>query len=163
MKIRTEQISPLQQQDRERVREREETGKFGELLAQEVHKTSPQPTDQASAALAGARALGATQLLATQSAATTDTQSATEQKVMENIDSLLSKWENYAQQLSTPLAEESLRQAYGMLETIQDGVQRLKSDAPNLGQSNPSLQSMVDEIEILTVTEQFKFNRGDYL
>lgn len=162
MKIRTDQAT-LQQQEQQRVRSREETGKFGELLAQEVQKTSPEQTDQMAAPPPGSRVLGTSAIYETQGVSSTENESATEQKVMENIDSLLSKWENYAQHLSTPMAEESLRQAYGMLENIQNDVQEIKAAVPNLGQTNPSLDSMVNEIEIMTVTEQFKFNRGDYL
>jgi hypothetical protein len=39
----------------------------------------------------------------------------------------------------------------------------LKSSHPGLGKDHPGLQSVVDEMEILAVTERIKFNRGDYL
>ncbi len=162
MKIRTDQLTPLQDvEQRQRVRSSEEPGTFGEMLAQEVQKNSPD-TEKAAAPPPGAGVLSAQALQALQGVSQVDNQSPTEQEVMDNIDSLLSQWENYAQKLSTPLAEESLRQAYGMLESIQSGVQQIKAGVPNLDQQNPSLHSMVNELEIMTVTEQVKFNRGDY-
>jgi len=164
MKVRADQVTQLQQQqEQQRARSREGTGKFGDMLAQEVQQTSPQQMAKVSAPPPGARVLGAHPLHAAQGVSSVGNQSPTEQEVMQNIDSILSKWENYAHKLNTPMAEESLRQAYGMLETIQSDVQRIKADVPDLGQKNPSLHSVVNEIEIMAVTEQFKFNRGDYL
>jgi len=164
MKVRTDHLTQLQQQkEQQQVRSREGTGKFGDMLAQEVQKTSPSELAKVSAPPPGARVLGAHALHALQGVSSVETQSLTEQEVMQNIDSILSKWEDYARQLDTPMAEESLRQAYGMLETIQNDVERIKADVPDLGQKHPSLHSMVNEIEIMAVTEQFKFNRGDYL
>lgn len=161
MKIRTDYSTQMQEQ--QRVRSTEETRKFGEMLAQEVQKSSSEQSENVASLTKGAGVLGAGSLAAVEGASPLESLSETEQKVMENIDGVLSKWENYAQSLSTPLAEESLKQAYDMLESIQTDVERIKAATPDLGNQNPSLKSMVDELEIMTVTEQFKFNRGDYL
>ncbi len=163
MKVRTDVMTPLEQQELERARKCDETGKFDEMLAQEVQKATPQQQGSAEAVSSLSEVAAAGQLQAVQTTAPVENLSATERTVMENIDSLLSKWENYAQTLSMPEADEGLRQAYGVLEKIHDQVLQLKAAAPNLESRSPSLKSMVDELEILTVTEQFKFNRGDYL
>ena len=163
MKVRTDSVTSLEQQEQARAKNRTESGKFDEMLAQEVQETAPQQQNSAVTAASLAEVNAATRIQAVEQTQSVETLSATEQTVMENIDSLLSKWENYAQTLSTPVADESLREAYGVLEDIQDEVKQLKASTPDLEQSSPSLKSMVDELEILTVTEQFKFNRGDYL
>ncbi len=163
MKVRTDVMTPLEQQELERARKRDETGKFDEMLAQEVQKATPHQQGSSGAASSLSEVAAAGQLHAVQTTAPVENLSATERTVMENIDSLLSKWENYAQTLSMPVADEGLRQAYGVLENIHDQVLQLKAAAPDLERRSPSLKSMVDELEILTVTEQFKFNRGDYL
>jgi hypothetical protein len=68
----------------------------------------------------------------------------------------------YAQQLESPAKRANLREAYSVLEQISQAVSELKQDVPKFAATNPSLESMVNELEVLTVTETFKFNRGDY-
>ena len=80
---------------------------------------------------------------------------------MNNMDTLLAKWEDYADTLAADSGGDSLKQAYGVLENIENGVRQLKEDLPE-GLS-PDLGSLVNEMEVMTVTEKFKFNRGDYL
>lgn len=165
MKIRTDQYGVLGTQESLPTAPQPETGtSFEGLLSQEVEKSRSQTgAARTLAPPPGAKALGISPLLTVQEISQTENPSETEQKVMEHIDILLHKWENYAQVLKTPGTGDDLRQAYGYLENIQSEVQVLKGAAPSLRTENPSLKSMVDELEILTVTEQFKFNRGDYL
>jgi hypothetical protein len=167
MKIQTDQTSVLGVQENQSSTSKTGSGaSFQGVLAQEVEKTlasSSESSDASATSALSAKALGVSSMLAVEETAQLETVSETEQKVMEHIDSLLDKWENYAQALKAPSEGEDLRQAYGCLEDIQSEVQELKGASPNLGVDNPNLQSMVDEIEIMTVTEQIKFNRGDYL
>jgi len=165
MKIRTDQYGVLGTQESQPTAPQPETRtSFEDLLSQEVEKSASSTS--AAGTLApppGAKVLGLSPLLEAQDISPTQPPSETEQKVMQHIDSLLNKWDTYAQALKTPAAGDDLRQAYGYLANIQSEVQELKGAAPNLGVEHPRLKSMVDELEILTVTEQFKFNRGDYL
>jgi hypothetical protein len=52
-----------------------------------------------------------------------------------------------------------LREAHAALQDMQGQVDGLKAAAKD----QPGLQSIVNELDVLTRTEQFKFNRGDYL
>jgi hypothetical protein len=74
------------------------------------------------------------------------------------VDDVLSKWEEYADQLDS---DGDLREAYGTLQGITEDVERLKGEAGSV--AGGGLQSLVDEIEVMAATEQFKFNRGDYV
>lgn len=166
MKIQTNQYGVLGPQEASSTPSQGTGGSFEGVLAQEVEKTlgsGSEAGETAAASALSAKALGVSSMLAVEETAQTEPVSGTEQKVMEHIDSLLDKWENYAQALKAPTSEDGLRQAYNCLEDIQSEVQELKETSPNLGFDNPNLQSMVDEIDIMAVTEQIKFNRGDYL
>ena len=74
------------------------------------------------------------------------------------VESILDKWDSYAATLAGPQA--GLKSAYGTLDEITKDVANLKEGQPNL---DPGLRSIVDELETLATTEQFKFNRGDYV
>jgi len=163
MKIRTEFNEAIGTLEQQRTKAKPDAvTAFGDMLAQEVQKSrAPTGLDQPAAPPPGARVYGAGPLLALQELSPTQPTSTAEQEVMEHIDSLLNKWENYAHALKTPSGEENLRQAYGVLENISSEVRELKGAVPGLGSGGSDLKSMVNEI--LTVTEQFKFNRGDYL
>ncbi|MDD4951027.1 MAG: hypothetical protein PHV85_00630 [Desulfovibrionaceae bacterium] len=155
MKIHPEHIEGVRQdrQDRAgktRVKAPEES--FGDLLDKELSKTSARP------AVAAANARPIQPLLKTEALA--GVQSGTNEAVAERVDGLLDKWQAYADGLRSGTG---LREAYGLLEDISGGLKGLKDDWPSLAESEPRLQELVDELDILSVTERMKFNRGDYI
>lgn len=158
MKIRTEHLEQLreEQQLRRKQTESAATSKFGDLLAKEVDKAS------GANAQAPVARLGADLRYSPQTSDSSMGAVPTEGRIMENMDALLDQWEMYAQQLESPAKRANLREAYSVLEQISQTVSELKQDVPKLAATNPSLESMVNELEVLTVTETFKFNRGDY-
>lgn len=85
-------------------------------------------------------------------------------QAMDSLDNLLSRWEKYAHQLTAePLG---LRQANGILENIASEIGVLKAQWPQQAQPQPlipELRGVLDELEVLAVTERIKLNRGDYL
>lgn len=83
----------------------------------------------------------------------------TEQTVMNKMDSLLSQWENYSQTIGAP--NGSLRDGYTQLAAIRENIQEVRGDMAHSPANG--LQSILEELDILTTTEEFKFNRGDYL
>lgn len=159
MKIRNDHLEQLreEQQIRRKQPETGKTGLFGELLAKEMDKTS------AAGGQVPVARLGADLRFDPRSAGSSMGAVPTEGRIMENMDALLDQWETYAQRLESPAQRTHLREAYSVLERISQAVSELKQDVPKLAANNPSLESMVNELEILTVTETFKFNRGDYM
>lgn len=167
MKIRSDHLEALRHEELQRARPASGTGMFNDVLATESAKG-----DAAGAAqdTSNTKAVAATPLLSDVENAGTATGDAaadsnplTERTVMEHLDSVLDQLESYASTLKLDSAQGGLRNAYGVLEDLSTQVDQLKQSLPDLPQGNPALQSVVDELEILTVTERFKFNRGDYL
>ncbi len=164
MKITNDQyLEALKQQEQSRAKKTQPGADFGEMLSREVDKSSGSGAQPLAAPPPGAKAYGAAALFNVEGVAPVTNQNSSERDVMNAIDSLLSKWENYAENLAAPGAAQGLRQAYGVLEDISGQVSSLKKANPGMDQAHPDLKSMLDEIEIMTVTEKFKFNRGDYL
>ena len=162
MKIQTDQLTALRQPTDQSTGPRESSDAFAAILAKETGSSGEaQSTGLAAPPLSS---LTGIDLASHQGVETTDAVGdITEQQraVMNNIDTLLAKWENYADTLAAGSGGDSLKQAYGVLQNIESGVQQLKDDLPE--GANANLGSLVNEMEVMTVTEKFKFNRGDYL
>lgn len=153
MKITSDQLAALQLQQKNAARNAPGEG-FAQALAQELQS--------GSAVAAGSAATPAGPMVrldqALQAAMLTQ---PTEQTIMDKMSSLLSKWENYSQIIGA--ADGDLREGYNLLADIRQDIREVKSDLaqnPGLGQN---IESMVEELDILATTEEFKFNRGDYL
>lgn len=80
----------------------------------------------------------------------------------ESVDKLLNKWDLYSQALARPEAA-SLKEVNGLLDGMSEELSALKAALPKLEGSGAGLAGLVNELEVLTVTERIKFNRGDYL
>ncbi|MBU1003894.1 MAG: hypothetical protein KKE73_15390 [Proteobacteria bacterium] len=162
MKIHPDQLRALEQ-DQAKTKQAQETDKgFGDLLATEVGKTAESAKAQTTSLPPLGAGMLSNQLLAAQAAAGTgETQSG--QNVMESLENLVSNWEDYAAQVGTTTEGPNLRQANGMLQSIENGVSDLRNKMAGLSGKNPELDAMVEEVEILAVTERIKFNRGDYI
>ncbi len=85
------------------------------------------------------------------------------QSVLNQASGALDMWESYANTLRMPEGKGNLREAYSLLEGIESQVSALKSNSKETLEQNPELASLVNELEIMSVTEKIKFNRGDYV
>lgn len=153
MKITSDQLAALQLQQKNTVRNVPGEG-FAQTLAQELDSSSAaQPPSAVSPTTPMVRLDQALQAALLQT--------STEQTVMEKMDTLLSKWENYSQIIGA--ANGNLREGYSLLADIRQNIQEVKGElalSPSMGQK---LKPMIDELDILATTEEIKFNRGDYL
>lgn len=147
MKVTLDQLAALQHQQKNIARNAPGEG-FAQALAQEL-ETGP--------VVAGLQSAVPTVPLAIHTALL---QPPTERTVMEKMDSLLSQWENYSQCIAK---DGNLRQGYALLTDIRNNIQTVKEDLAQKPGLGAGLHSMVEELDILTTTEEFKFNRGDYV
>lgn len=72
----------------------------------------------------------------------------------------LDMWDKYASILGSSPADSALRDAYSLLEGIDSRIGELRNNAAI--SNNPELNGLLNELEVLSATEKFKFNRGDY-
>ncbi|PKN07780.1 MAG: hypothetical protein CVU73_10210 [Deltaproteobacteria bacterium HGW-Deltaproteobacteria-8] len=135
---------------------------FGDLLNQEVTKSGTQTT-KTSAPLPPPGGLGTlSALMGVSNVESVAPATTAENAIMEKVENLLDKWDQYAQNLQDGSGAVDLKKAYGVLEDIDGTVQQIKGENPNLAEQHPALQGVVKELEVMAVTERIKFNRGDY-
>lgn len=83
-------------------------------------------------------------------------------KVADDLEGILNQWEKYSTQISSQ-GTPDLKGAFGTLKELAHNLATLKQTAPSLKADFPELDDVRNELEVMTVTEQFKINRGDYL
>lgn len=83
-------------------------------------------------------------------------------EAMAQLSSLLDDFDAYTQILGSG-NEQNLKGAYAALDKLSGSVNALRGKMPDAAGKYPGLNDMLNELEVLTSTEQFKFNRGDYL
>jgi len=165
MKILPDQLESvrLEQQNAQTNRSTQSATAFGDILSGEVAKTSANKSASSTTALPPPGGLGTlSALIGTQDVEATSEATNSGSAIMDKVDSVLDKFDQYAQNLQGTSSASSLKDAYSALDDIDSAVQDIKSANPNLAQSHPALQNVVSELEAMTVTERIKFNRGDY-
>lgn len=60
-------------------------------------------------------------------------------------------------------APNALKTAWNALDNLDVNLDFLRKELGRLPQANADMEAVLNEMEILAVTERFKFNRGDYL
>jgi len=165
MKIQPDQINALTQDATEKskaIRSGDAENPFGDILAKEVGAAASRAAPSSAPPLSGGL-VGVSGLFGADEVESAGNLSEKERAVMENVDVLLNQWENYAEQLASGDEGAGLKQAYGVLENIETGVKKIKDDLPGIGSASSDLESLVNELEVMAVTEKIKFNRGDYI
>lgn len=165
MKIQTDQLSTLTQTSETTSDSKKATTDFASLLAQEVGGNTSATSGLSAPLLTGYAALDLTGSQETDTGATAASQAAdgsntSDTAAMDTMDSLLTEWDSYTDQLASGSGGDSLKKAYGILQNIETGVQQLKDGLT--GSTNTDLNSMANELEVMATTEKIKFNRGDY-
>lgn len=80
------------------------------------------------------------------------------QEIMNRLETVLDQWEKYSQSLKAP----DLRASFSLLESIHQDLQHLQAEIGQDPESAPGVGSLLNELQVMTVTERIKFNRGDY-
>ena len=76
---------------------------------------------------------------------------------------LLDSLNVYVNALSAHGANGNLKAIYPLLEGLEQQLGVLKQGATPLEEKHAGLASLINELEVLTTAEKFKFNRGDYI
>ena len=162
MKINTELLKAVQEQEINKNKSPEQAKQdFKQVLEKNMSSEQDANKNQKSAAqMPGPNQLAALHAqIQTNSTSSVQSESI-ESSMREKIDQVLSKWENYSQQLQS--GDKSLKSSFNTLEEISENVRNLQSELSESSQQDQGIKSILDELEIMTVTEKVKFNRGDY-
>ncbi len=170
MEINTDQLEALlrlkEQQAQNLPRDGAKPGIFDAILAEQM---GADPSDKLGASAgslstSAAQAAMFSQILLDRSEGgnALDSDAAVLEAAFEQASGALNLWDAYAKSLGSPGGNANLRDAYALLEGIDSQVAKMRQDSSALRKPNPGLDSVLNELEILSATEKFKFNRGDY-
>lgn len=168
MKINNEQLDALlRQQDQAAGAARKQPGKgggFEAALAEQLGLGSGNGAPAAAPLPPGAQTglIGRMLLGNAEETSALNPDEALLQEAFNQASGTLDLWDSYVDALGKPGAGESLRDAYSLLQGIDGKVAELKQGTVGVRGQNPGFDSLLNELEILTATEKFKFNRGDY-
>lgn len=172
MKIRNEQLQHMQESEVQRGKTQKTAEGFDDLFSRHLEANSAQAAASGAAissslpGLTGPLSIQNPALLELQAALAPGSMQATGMGILQDtsneMDSMLSTLENYTSQLASD-GKADLRGAYSMLENVSGKINELKERYPDMAKEHPELASLVNELDVLTVTETYKFNRGDYL
>lgn len=170
MKIRNDQLHALQEAESQRAKTRKSADGFDELLGQELAANTAQggpgtAISSPQAGLTGPFSIQNPALLEMQAVLAPGAMQSTGlgvvQEASQEMESMFSTLENYANQLALD-EKADMRGAYSMLENVSSKISELRSRYPNMEKEQPGLSALVDELDVLALTETYKFNRGDY-
>lgn len=157
MKISTEQLRAIQEQEARRTRQSKAPGDFAGILAEQLQ---PQT----------GKAEGPGLSLPLQDAAmppgiledAAPAAPALFEEAAGELEDMFATLDRYAGQLAAG-ENADLRGAFGLLQDMNARISSFKERHPDAAVEQPELSALLNEIETLAVTETFKFNRGDYL
>ena len=169
MNINTDQLEALLRlQEQQAATLRKQAGQQGQgfeaLLAQELGMGGAVDSGQPLAPGSAQSGLISQMLLqGTAPAQAIDPDAAVLQAAFAQASGTVDMWDGYARAIGSAGEGSSLKDAWTMLEGIETQVARLRQDTAGVRGQNPGFDSLLNELEVLTATEKFKFNRGDYL
>ncbi|MDE7012677.1 MAG: hypothetical protein K2O76_05520 [Mailhella sp.] len=82
--------------------------------------------------------------------------------LMADIENSLSGLDEYTKNLQNLSSDSDLKQAWKELSAFSQSVNGLRQNYASLSQKDSSLDAVINDLEIMAVTETYKFNRGDY-
>ena len=138
---------------------------FGSLFNSELSATDAQAKPSSSENLMHATSLSNSLALSANGATAMagSKASANEKDVVDSlvsgINDTIEGMDAYAHSVQNPA---SLKQAWSSLNVMNQNIGSMQKDFGKLSSQSPSIGSMLNELEVIGVTETYKFNRGDY-
>lgn len=164
MEINTQQVEALlHMQEQQAQLPRKSSAKpdgFDALLTQKIGDELDKTSIFADPALKGTSLYNPI-ILNEVNTATDDPDLAIFEAAFAQASGTLDLWDDYAKALGSAANGSSLRNVYSLLEGIDNQVAQLRTNP--LAGKNAAFDDILNELEVLSATEKFKFNRGDYL
>lgn len=163
MEINTQQMEALMhlQEQQAQLSRRKAPEGFEALLTSQMAGDVTKAQASGDPALTGAALYSQIMLDKTGSAEPLSPDAAVFEAAFEQASGALDMWDSYTRTLGASPRDTALRDAYALLEGIDQQVNELKTSG--LHGRDDAFDSIVNELAILSATEKFKFNRGDYL
>ncbi|MCL1915831.1 MAG: hypothetical protein FWG17_03890 [Desulfovibrionaceae bacterium] len=155
MKIRNDPLQISQEQGE--IRRKTDLEGFESLLARELQQVQDSQTAPAPEIAQSASVL--TTRIRTAQEVTALPEDTDKEAFMTRLDELLGQWEQYAATLNDS-SGAALKNIHHLLGDLGGQISGLKASMP---ESAAGLRGLVNELEVLAITEEFKLNRGDYL
>jgi hypothetical protein len=162
MKIHADQLKGLLEPEQQQKSSKQQPG---EAFEQMLNKALSPQTGQASGPAAKPMTGASLDALHTQlrsgltQAAPIDKPAA--EPLLTSVDRVLEQWEKYAEELQS--GPSNLKQSYDALKEIGRSLEAAEAALQEQGGEDPALDPVLNELRIMAVTEEIKFNRGDYL
>lgn len=87
-----------------------------------------------------------------------------EYDLIEGLTDTLDELDTYATSVQNAT---TLKQAWASLDAMTQSIGEMQEEYANMSRQNPNASSamgtLLNDLEVMTVTETYKFNRGDYL
>lgn len=170
MNIQNEQLEALRPQqpiDIQHNQQLSQANPFDTVLDRQIELA--EQASQASAAAATVRQSGqasaaamCSQMLLASSDDGTASAGNAVQRAFAQASGTLDMWDSYVDALQDANATGSLRHAYVLLQDINAQVASLKAGSATVRGQDAGLDALVNALDVMAVTERFKFNRGDY-
>ena len=159
MKINNEQLRILQENEVRKAQQRDKPGgEFSDIFARRLEQAQSAASSAGASLMAGqpaAQLQGMNQAVASQGMRSSN-------EALTSMDGMFASFERYAERIAQG-ETGGLREAYNLLQDVSGRIAGFKSEFPNAGKDMPELAALLNELDVFTTTETFKFNRGDYL
>ena len=169
MKVTNDQLEALlRQQSQSSSTSRTQTaqgGGFEAALTEQLgleNAVAPSAFPTSTTGQASQASMISQMLLGTTQTEATDIEEDVIQSAFSQASGTLDMWDSYVNALGSSGQGGSLREAYSLLQGIDGQVAALKTNTAAVRGQNTGLDSLVNELDVMTATEKFKFNRGDY-
>lgn len=161
MKISSEQLRALQEQERLNKKPGLGGGAFDEILSGQMVKASGADMPQQAGP---ATRIAAPLSLDGSADGNSDLSDRLGQDLLreatDRMEGMFDALDSYAAQLASNSG--NLRQTYGLLQDMGQQLADFKASFSDATRQQPELAAMLNEVDVLVTTETFKFNRGDY-
>lgn len=161
MEINTQSMDALLhlQEQQAQLPNKNSSGSFEKILSRQL--TDEHNTVSTNSALTGVSYINPLLLNNIENNQAIDADTQVLQAAFAQASGTLDLWDNYSALLGNSNSANYLRDAWNMLEGIDQQISQLRAN-PVAGK-NSAFDDLVNELEILSTTEKFKINRGDYL
>jgi len=162
MKVRMEEVNALLQQEQAAQQAKSKGGGFEAVLAKELRQSGGDAQGALPPPPGAQGGVIGQMLLEPREQAESALRNAL-QLNLQQASGLLDSMNAYVNALSARGADGSLKAIYPLLEGMEQEMGTLKQEGMSLEEKHAGLASLINELEVLTTTEKFKFNRGDYI